>query len=309
MRKAHGRHHGRAAATTVVLVLLSATGALAGTSPTPVVNTRAIEWESTRAPGYLSYTQNSTDRPNHYDLYVKPDGMPRWAATTHATSGAHPDIDLANANLGDVLAWSKGRHGSWDLAFTDVVTQAPIAVPHGINTYRAEREPSVSGDYLLFARGPRSGAPYADTVILYNLAADTSVVLDSTDRGLVNAGWVSGDYAVWQKCPGTQCSIFRYQISTDTLIKLPADVPVVYSPAVTANGTVYYVRSGYNCGQHTKIVKVTDATVLQTVYSFPDGVDAADLFAYPNETKTVDVYLSRLPCRTFDFDVYVLSGV
>jgi hypothetical protein len=120
---------------------------------------------------------------------------------------------------------------------------------------------------------------------------------------------VSGDYVVWQKCPGTQCSIFRYQISTDTLIKLPADVPVVYSPAVTANGVVYYVRSGYNCGQHTKIVKVTDATELQTVYSFPDGVDAADLFAYPNETKTVDVYLSRLPCRTFDFDVYVLSGV
>ena len=79
---------------------------------------------------------------------------------------------------------------------------------------------------------------------------------------------------------------------------------------VTAGGTVYYVRSGYSCGEHTKIVQVTDdGATKQTIYSFPDGVDASDLFAYPNESKTVDLYLSRVPCRTFDFDVYVMSGV
>jgi hypothetical protein len=291
------------------LLALSAPAAFAGTAPAPLVNTRAIEWESTQAPGYLAYTQNSTARPRHYDLWVKQDGSPRWRPTSDTSSAAHPGIELANSHLGDVLVWSKGRHGAWDLAFTDLATHAPRAVPDGINTSRAEREPSISGDHLLFARGPQSGAPYADTVVLYDLATDTPQVLDSTDRGLVNAGWVSGDYAVWQKCPGTHCSIFRYQISTHETVKLPTDVPVVYSPAVTADGTVFYLRSGYSCGQHTKIVKVTGATDLQTVYSFPDGVDASDLFASPNETKTVDVYLSRVPCRTFDFDVYVLRGV
>ena len=293
----------------LALLLLSATGALAGVAPTAVVNTRAIDWEATRAPGYLAYTQNSADRPIRFDLYVKPDGQPRWRATTNATSGAHPAIDLGNAHLGDVLAWSKGRRDAWDLAFTDLGTQEDVAVPAGINTNRAEREPSVSGDHLLFARGPRSGQPYADTVILYDLATDTSQVLDRTERGLVNAGWVSGDYAVWQKCPGTHCVIFRYQISTDTTVRIPSDVPVVFSPAVTGDGTVFYVRSGFQCGQHTKIVKVTEGADPQTIYSFPDGVDATDLFAYPNETKSVDLYLSRVPCRTFDFDVYVLSGV
>jgi hypothetical protein len=304
------RHPSSLGAVTTVLVLLSSTGALAGASPTPVVNTPAIDWESTRAPGFLAYTQNSAGRPNHFDLYVKADAAPRWRTTTNATSGAHPGIELGNSHLGDAVVWSRGRRDAWDLAFTDLTTRDPIPVPSGINTNRAEREPSISGDHLLFARGPRSGAPYADTVILYDLATDTKRVLDSTDRGLVNAGWVSGDYAVWQKCPGTFCSIWRYQISTDTTLRLPADVPVVYSPAVTGDGTVFYVRSGFSCGQHTKIVKVSDdGTTKQTVYSFPDGVDATDLFAYPNDSKTVDVYLSRVPCRTFDFDVYVLSGV
>lgn len=293
----------------IVLVVLTATGALAGAVPAPVVNTPAIDWESTRVGTYLSYTQNSSDRPNHFDLWVKPNGSPRWRATTNATSGAHPGIEIGNTHLGDVLVWSKGRADAWDLAFTDLGTRDPIAVPPGINTSRAEREPSVSGDHLLFARGPRSGAPYADTVILYDLATETKQVLDSTERGLVNAGWISGDYAVWQKCPGTSCSIWRYQISTDETLRMPADVPVVYAPAVTGDGTVFYVRSGYACGQRTKIVKVTDATDLQTVYSFPDGVDATDLYATGNDTKTVDLYLSRVPCRTFDFDVYLLSGV
>ncbi len=308
MRKPHG-YRRCVGLTAMALVLLSGGGALAGVLPTPVVDTPAIDWESTWAPGYLSYTQNSSSRPKHFDLWVKPDAAPRWRATRNTTSGAHPGIDLGNTHLGDVLVWSKGRADSWNLAFTDLVTHDPIAVPAGINTNRAEREPSVSGDHLLFARGPRSGSPYADTVVLYDLSTDTSQILDHTDRGLMNAGWVSGDYVVWQKCPKSSCSIFRYQISTDTTIKLPADVPVVYSPAVTSDGTAFYIRSGYSCGQHVKIVKVTDATTLQTVYSFPDGVDASDLFAIPNETAGVDVYMSRVPCRTFDFDVYLLSGV
>jgi hypothetical protein len=309
MHRPFVRRHGIGAAA-IALVLVLATSALAGLAPTPVVNTPALEWEATRAPGYLAYTQNSLARPGHFDLWVKPDGSPRWRPTTHDTSGAHPAIELGNAHLGDVLAWSKGRADIWNLAFTDVTTHDPIPVPDGINTNRAEREPSVSGDHLLFARGPRSGSPYADTVVLYDLASDTSKILDHTDRGLVNAGWVAGDYAVWQKCPGTFCSIFRYQISTDTTVRMPADVPVVYAPAVTSSGVVYYLRSGYACGQHTKVVEVAaDGVTKQTIYSFPDGVDGSDLFAYPNATKTVDLYLSRLPCRTFDFDVYVLSGV
>jgi hypothetical protein len=309
MRHPHARRRTIGVLATA-LALLTATGALAGLNPTPVVNTTNIDWESTRAPGYLAYTQNSAARPIHFDLWVKPDGEPRWRPTRRATQGAHPSIELGNTHLGDVLAWSKGTRDGWDLEFTDLGTKAPITVPDGINTNREEREPSVSGDHLLFARGPRSGAPYADTVILYDLATDTSTILDHTDRGLVNAGWVAGDYAVWQKCPGSHCSIYRYQISTETTLKMPADVPVVYSPAVTAGGTVYYVRSGYSCGQHTKIVKVTDdGATKQTIYSFPDGVDGVDLFAYPNESKSVDLYLSRVPCRTFDFDVYVLSGV
>jgi hypothetical protein len=310
MRRPHGpTHRSSLAILATTVLLLSAPAAFAGTAPVSLVNTRAIEWESTQAPGYLAYTQNSAARPGHYDLWVKQDASPRWRPTTDTSSGAHPGIELANSHLGDVLVWSRGRHGAWDLAFTDLDTHDPLEVPAGINTNRAEREPSVSGDHLLFARGPQSGAPYADTVILYDLETDTPRVLDSTDRGLVNAGWVSGDYAVWQKCRGSHCSIFRYQISTQDEVKIPSDVPVVYSPAVTADGTVFYIRSGYSCGQHTKIVKVTDATDLQTVYSFPVGVDASDLFAYPNETATVDVYLSRVPCRTFDFDVYVLRGV
>ena len=83
---------------TIALVLLCTNGAL-GVTPTPVVATRAIDWESTRAVGYLAYTQNSVGRPGHFDLWVKPDVGPRWRTTTHRTSGAHPGIDIGNVHL------------------------------------------------------------------------------------------------------------------------------------------------------------------------------------------------------------------
>jgi hypothetical protein len=308
MRHLHVR--GRSIGIVAVALVLLCTNSALGVTPAPVVATRATDWESTRAAGYLAYTQNSVGRTNHFDLWVKPDVGHRWRATTDWTSGAHPGIDIGNAHLGDVLVWSRGRKDAWDLAFTDLATRDRLDVPPGINTRKAEREPSLSGDHLLFARGPRNGSRYANTVVLYDLATDTSRVLDHSVNGIVNAGWVSGDWAVWQKCPRSKCSIWRYQISTDTLLKMPADVPVVYSPAVTSDGTVFYVRSGYSCGQHTRIVKIlSDGTTMSTVFSFPRGVDAVDLFAYPNLSATVDLYLSRVSCRTFDFDVYVLRGV
>ena len=126
----------------------------------------------------------------------------------------------------------------------------------------------------------------------------------------MNAGWVSGDYAVWQKCPGSTCSIWRYRSSTDTRLKMPSEVPVVYSPAVTATVRSSTCAAGYNVRPaHEDREGTADGTKKSIAYSFPRGVDGVDLFAYPNLSTSVDLYLSRVPCRTFDFDVYVMNGV
>ena len=69
-------------------------------------------------------------------------------------------------------------------------------------------------------------------------------------NGLVSAGQLNGNFAVWAKCnPYPRCQIFRYDLASASTTPVPAtDGKVVYSPSVNEYGTVYYGQSNRGCG-------------------------------------------------------------
>src|SRR5687767_12424914 len=88
-------------------------------------------------------------------------------ARTIATMGG---LDLGDplANVCSLYDRSRAIHQKqWDVRLFDVETRTHLAVPGGINTTsKREGRPSVSGDYLLFERGPqRWGA--GTKIVLY----------------------------------------------------------------------------------------------------------------------------------------------
>jgi hypothetical protein len=95
-----------------------------------------------------------------------------------------------------VLAYSRSRairQKQWDVRLFDVETKTHLAVPEGINTTsKREGRPSISGDYLLFERGPqRWGA--GTKIVLYRFSTSSSTIIGTApDVGWLSVGQVSG---------------------------------------------------------------------------------------------------------------------
>ena len=303
------RVRGRLVVAWVAGALMLAGPAQAGT-PQPVVASGVQEWEPAAADGFLAWARTSTEHPRHFDVVVRSGGEIH-RVNPRRSAAAHPSIDLANPHLGDVVALSLGRnvHGDrrWDLAYFDLQTGARIPGPPGLNTDRSERQPSISGDHLLFARRNDDGGSN-DAVLLYDLSEDSITKLDTARNGVANAGAVNGDWVTWQKCGPSACKVFRHQLSAGNTTRLRTAAPSLWSPTIASDGTVFLVRSGHDCGQRSKILGVPVDGRTRTVAAFAPGVDASDLYIHEHDGD-VDLYFSRVTCDDFDFDVYRISDV
>jgi hypothetical protein len=131
---------------------------------------------------------------------------------------------------------------------------------------------------------------------------------------------VNGNYAVWQqavfsKRSGQVISIdaFLYDIAAGTTTKLPdtdPERPSHYGPSVDADGTVYYGRSSFVCGENAELVRRDLDGTESVVYSLPTGRDFAFSFALDNTDGTTDVFFDEGRCRGSDFgDIWKLPGV
>jgi len=203
-----------------------------------------------------------------------------------------------------VVAYQQVVEGNSDLKLYDVDTRARSDPPAGVNTSNWEWEPSISGDWLLFARQTNS----AQFVILRSLTTAAKVVLDQ-GRRFHHAGQVSDDYAVWTRCGKTACNVVRRQLSTatDTVLARPAD-RFQYGAAVTSTGIVYVARSSPKCGGSVKIARffgagdAADGTVVADLGA--NGWDLWSAYARENDDESVDVFYDRLLCGGNKADIY-----
>lgn len=291
------------AATAIAGVWLTITAAEAAT-PVKVVDSPAWEFGSAAGGDWLAWSRGQT-LGGDYDLYVKQAGQPADVVEP----GQYQDvgnIDLGNTTYGDVLIYSVGRRGNdAEIRLYDLATGDVSNPPDGVNTAKDEDNPSISGDHLLFGRGPAEGL-FSKRVYLYDIGTtDLTPIAEAPSGGSITANSVRGDYATYTRCPASaRCDVFRYQISTGTKVKMPNPGRATYWSSVLDDGTVYFVQgSPAFCGVKTKIMRYVDGTVTK-LYRFPDGIEIADLDA-------VDpvVYFTRINClRNYRSGIWKIDG-
>jgi hypothetical protein len=208
-----------------------------------------------------------------------------------------------------------------DLVMVDLSTQTELEVPDGVNTDAVEFSPSISGSHLLFGRSIRHGAE----VILFDTSTDTSqVIATRTDterrRKEVLPIQVNGNYAVWEQLDIKQQTgelirndIILYDIAAATTTKLPRTDPArpsLYGPSVDQDGTVYFGRSSFACGENAQLVSRQLDGTETVLYAVPTNRDFRFTNAVDNPGNTTDVYFDRGNCRGADFgDIVKLPGV
>ena len=246
---------------------------------------------------YLAWSQNSRAHRNHFDAFLTRTGDARVKLNTKG-QGYVGGIDPPK------VFYQQVRNGHSNLKLYDADTQARTDPPAGVNTAAWEWEPSISGDWLFFARQTRS----TQFVILHSLTTSTKIILDEGPR-FRHAGQVNGDFAAWTRCTKTTCNVLRRQISTanDTVLQKPS-TKYQYGGAVTETGIVYVARSGPKCGADVKVVRYFGAidpangTVVADLGA--NGRDFWSAYARDNDDGSVDVFYDRYVCSVSTSDIY-----
>ena len=132
---------------------------------------------------------------------------------------------------------------------------------------------------------------------------------------------VNGNYAVWEQSvinrktdEPISTDIILYYIAAATMTKLPKTDPKrpsLYGPSVDQDGTVYFGRSSFACGENAQLVSRQLDGTETILYVFPStNKDFRFSGAVDNPGNTTDVYFDRANCRDDDFgDIWKLPGV
>jgi hypothetical protein len=296
---------GLLSALVVLLSLLGATAPEAGAAnPTLLLGgPHAGEFQPARGGGFLAWQQNTEKTPGHYDVFARPlEGGTRLKINAPGTNGANGDID------GSLLVYQQFDRGRSDLKLFDLTDHVRSSPPQGVNTSQWEYWPSMSGDWLLFAR------LYGNDVrkiFLFNLATEASRLLGKV-RGsdaFLAPGQVNGDYAVWSTCRSTtQCDVVRYHIPDRAKQVIPNPGIRQHAASVTPDGTVYYVRSR-GCGKNVKIVRLPLGGEPSVMWGLPSGDDVGSTKAYVDQQGVTTLYYDHFACgRLAKSDVWQIMG-
>jgi hypothetical protein len=305
-----------AVAASLAAIVLFATAAYAGTPTVVLDEPNVTEVSPTASPGYLGWSQNSAGHPRHYNSFAKPTVGARFRLNAYGTRGFTTALD------GTTAIFQQVSHGHSDLKLFDLPAKTRGNPPDGVNTPYWEMEPSLSGDHILFTRtniGQVSRKHEAVRVILFDMTAGTGQVLaEAAPRGhYLISNQVNGDYATWESC-GWQsrqyvnCNVFWYQISTDTTLKIPNPDKQQYGSSVSADGTLYFVRTGqsdhWRCGLNSTLYRYPVGGPAVAIAALASGIDAFTSFSFQEEDLSTTLFFDRENCKTGLAGLYKLEA-
>jgi hypothetical protein len=266
-------------------VLLTATGAEALTE-IKVRGTLKGEYQPVAADGYLGWQEFSqvTDR---FNAFVKPAGEDPIRLNTGTAQGAMGGID------GQTLAYQQYRPaaGISDIKLFDLVSRTRSDPPPGVNTGQWEYFPSISGPWFLFARIASNGWR---RVILRNTAtSETRILALANPNQFLAPGQVNGDFAVWEKCAGGDCNVYRHQISTSDTEPVPNPGRFQYAPSVADDGTMYFARHPLFCSERASIVRRPLGGSSSVLGKIKVNRDIGDTYVYTDGTGDNHVHYDR----------------
>jgi hypothetical protein len=296
----------RIRAVAIIGLLLVATQSGTGSASTPlkVVDTPADETTPTLAPGWLAWSRDDGKR---YVVRLRPDGGA--ARSIPSPYDAFPgSVILRGPHANQVVFWEFAHRGNGRIRFYDIATGEVRAAPKGVNTTKSEELASVSGDYLLFARGP-VGAGNDTRVILYRFSTQRFRTIASSTEPVLTADDVNGDFAVYTRCGAATCNVIRYRISTGQRVVMPAapEGRANYFGTVLGNGTVYYAQGSFiRCGGAVDLERRRNGH-MSSIATLANGADASSLDVARIANRPV-VAFQRIVCATGEGGIYRVLG-
>jgi len=261
----------------------------------PVATTANFEFAPSGGNGYVTYVANSQAHPRHYNTWLVPEaGGDPIRLNEQGTRGGTAGID------GGTVVYSQDG----DLKLYDIATATWSDPPEGVNTEFSEEDPSLSGDWLLFARvdwPPELDAPHT-WIVLRNLVTDEErILLDSDTFAFaeqVNGNWVA--YTDFTR-------EYRYDIAAGSATKVPGPGRgyAYGAGSVSADGTLFVARQVLGvCGQEASIRRLDPDGTLSTILRYGRNRQVAwKTFAVDQDDGSVDVLYDRFNCRTGNADV------
>jgi hypothetical protein len=297
-------------AFAVAGLALAMTAALAASTPVPVKTGPRNELAPAAGDDWFAWSRSRRQHPRQFDVFAQQTGEAPFKVNRKGTLAYTGGIDRTTLVYQLIRGGLGGRS---DLRLYDLATRRQQAIPAGINTASWECCGTLAGGWILFNRG---AAYTRDTqmVLLVNLATGEQRVLDvlRNRKGLVVAGQVNGNFAVWLRCnPHPHCQIFRYDLSTASATALPVSAGrTVSDPSVNDYGTVFYGQSRTGCGRSAQLMKQPVEGPAETVTSLPEGRDVSVTYAHriptkpPGELVTTRIYFDVVRCKGRTRDIY-----
>lgn len=290
---------------TAIVFLATASVATAA-SIIPVKTSRLNEYLPSSNAGYLMWSENSTAHPNQYNEFIQQGSGPVRNVNPSGSQGVWGAV----SSDGTTAAFQEIINGKSNIELYNTGSHTVSNPPAGVNTKEWEWSPSIDGNYLLFARNDITATFPPDDVVLFKLSTDTQLVLGTSGlrKGYMQAGQVSGDYATYQKCSASVCNVYRYQISTATTTMVPNPRSKVnYASSVDTSGTVYFGRSGWNCGSNARLEKWTPGgSPPSTLYTPAVGVDFGGSFTETTGGGDV-LFFDRVKCASNSWDIFKMN--
>jgi Divergent InlB B-repeat domain len=280
-------------------VLPNADAAGAAIDTIPVRTSSADEYSPASEGAWLSWAQESHRSDTWPDVFVRRGSEPKLKVNAPRTDGAGGGID------GETLVYYefRGRHAG-DIRKFNLSTHRRSNFPPSVSTRWDEFHPTISGYWVLFTRYISSTK--TTKVILFNRQTGALRLLGS-EKGAnrrVYSGQVNGDFAVWGRVRPSGQDVFLYQISTKMNTTIPRHVFAQYNPAVAEDGTVYYARSGFECGESVALVRYPIGGPATALHSFPPGIDVGYGYVDEQTNGTLHWLFGQFKCRNYRWDVY-----
>jgi hypothetical protein len=249
---------------------------------------------------HFAWSQYPRSGRGFVSLFLQETGGPRVRANRPGTHG------WGGSFVGGSMVYQEASGRQSNLQLYDVVTGVRSPPPPGVNTLAWEWGPTMTADHLLFGRVLINQR--IDRVLLRDLGTGSTLIVDQIrfKNGLVWAGQVSGNYAVWYRCANStrRCDVRMRDIAAGTTTTIPNPGRQQYSPAVLGDGTVYFIRSRRGCGNTVQLVRRPLGGPSKVIASVGAGRDVQRTFALQRADGTTSVYFDRIRCATRAWDVF-----
>jgi hypothetical protein len=306
-----------AAVITVTVGAPSASAALVAEVPVVVSSADEIHatagWNHRNTVEYVAFTRKDPRTGRQQALVRK---IRRDGSRTTMRLNWSGDADVGGFFFGPRVLYAQApADGDWDLRVFNLATGVR-RIPRGVNTNRNEWLPTRSHRYLLFNRDDGEDGTVT-RVVLRDVKAsrnpETVLARTTTADDFAYAGQVRGNWAVWTVC-NPVCDVYKRDIAARLTTQIPRPIsdPVrsQYDASVTADGTVYLVRSGGEpCASTIEIVRyrASDPSEGTAIAEIQPSRFTTLTYARSNPDASTDIFFSRGSCSSFKSDIYKVT--